>query len=172
MATRRIRGILSRNDWQFYESACSIATVQASFSAGQGYLVFTNNSPFGEVCDLFRVEVSTSIGCPMQYIWANRVVGLGGSLGLHQAVFSTHLLPGAPTGQIDAFGTLTFFANFSIRKREDSTQYDVMEMQNGGPFLSLPSGFNLVVLVTTSASCQANFTLWYQVMIDSTVLAN
>lgn len=171
MASRAIKGVLVRNDWQFYESACAIATCQASMVAGQGYFVFTNNSQPGEFCDLYRVECSTSIGCPMQYIWSNRVVGLGGSIAFAKAVYSVNLLQSQPVGQVDAFSTLTFFNNASVRKREDTTQYDFVEMTNGGPFLSLPAGYCLVILVTTSAGCQASFSVYYQVMSDQIVPA-
>lgn len=172
MATRAIKGVLARNDWQFFESACSIAFVEYAFSGSNGGLLFYNNTTVGSVLDVYRAELSLSN--PDQIGWAvtQGQTAFTPAAGAFTAYFPLNLAPGQPTGLIGAFTSATVGSVTKLRTRWDSVSYDHIELKNGGPFISLPPGWGVEVILGFTQTTTVSMTVWYQVMSDQIVPAS
>lgn len=171
MATRAIKGLLVRNDWQFFESACAWASIQVNLPNPLGGVALVNNAKFGESLDVYRAEIDITQGAPTEWKFSGPTNAFTATGGPSIIVTSTNLLLPQPVGQLVAFSSFTGGLSGTVHNRGSNVFFDSIELANGGPFVTLPAGWGLVCLVPSGAGVSVTAAFWYQVMQDQIVPA-
>ena len=171
MATRSIKGVLVRNDWAFYESACAFATVQTALPAPFPGIALINNAQFGEYLDIYRAEIDMTQANPVEWLWANPPFTVTPVGGANVTISSLTLDRPSPVGRLAPFSSFVAGPTNVIRNHGENVNFDAIELENGGPFISLPPGYALFCQIPNAGGVNVTAGFWYQVMQDQIVPA-
>jgi hypothetical protein len=169
VAERNIKGILSRNSWDFYEYSASWGYVFAgSFAANSLFALINPGTQQGNL-DVYRAEVCVSPG--MQFYWfafqSGATIPTSTGSGMQNNAIQTD--QAQPLGLIGYWGSAWFSGQKIIRVRFDSPTYDSIEAIANGPFITLAPfwGLGCMPFGTVPSGVQLGFTVWWQVVLDN-----
>ena len=166
MAERRIKGTLTCNSWDFYEAASAIGVVQGTVPAGPRDLAFYNNATAPGNLDLYRAELSLNTATTVQWFLAGPGTMNNAVFPIEGDVYCIDRLQAAPPGYIGVFTSSSLVQLDYVRVRQDPVTFDVLELANGGPFLTLAPTYSLVALINASAAVNFSLTVWFQWLLD------
>lgn len=168
MANRYLRGTFTRNAWDFYELGAAWVYGDYEASAGNVGFILNNNGIAQSYLDLFRVEVSSAVATTTSWSIVSPATPHNSLEPFFYFNRPVQIDLGQPPGDMSV--TTTPATSFSprIKSRADNVTFDSLELANGGPFLTLPPLYGLVVLFNLSAPGLITLSAWYQSITDHT----
>lgn len=168
MANRTIKGVLSRNSWDFYEYSCAYAfTLMTWFQSGSCAMLINPGTQQANL-DVYRAELYASQ--PFTFYWFASPVTtpIPNSSGSPNVIQACETNQPQPMGMVGSFNATWFTIQSIIRFRCDTTSSDSIEVQSGGPFVTLAPNWALGVigLQVPGPGPQVAVNFWYQVIAD------
>jgi hypothetical protein len=169
MGQRAIKGVLARNSWDFYEYSNGWAFTSATWTvAGTCALLINNGAAPGNM-DVYRAELYAASAIKFYWFACPISGAIPASIGAPDVTQSCETNQPTPLGLVGSYTAPWFTVDNLIRYRVDGPTSDMVEVQSGGPFVTLAPNWCLGVRQDgspiTSVIVAVNF--WYQVLLDN-----
>jgi hypothetical protein len=166
VANKYLKGTFVRNAWEFYEVGAAWVFGNYAAPAGSIGFIFRNNGIGQSYLDVFRAEFTCSVASALT--WS--IVGPGAQFtSIEPNNYFNRPLQldlATPPGDMAVYTASPPYFLPIFKQRQDPISYDVIELANSGPFLTLPPLFGLAVAVNFSAPASMAMTVWYQSITD------
>lgn len=168
MATRSIKGVLSRNSWDFYEYGTAWAIAYQLIEGPQNLFALLNPGTQQANLDVYRCEFSQAN--PQQFYWYafQFTTPIPAQSASPASISCCETNQPMPMGIVGYWAAPWFQGGTLIRARADAPLHDCMELSNGGPFITLAPnwGIGLITIGQAPAQNSGSASFWYQVIVD------
>jgi hypothetical protein len=172
MANRYLRGTFIRNAWDFYEVGCAYVYGNYTAPAGVVGFIFINNGVAQSYLDVYRAEISFQGQSVIHWSIATPSAAHNSIEPDQYFNVPVQLDLGAPPGDMAVYTSPAGPFSPLLKSRVESISNDWIELQNGGPFLTLPPLYGLAVAINMPAPGQLAMSVWYQSLTDQQPPAN
>lgn len=168
MANRNIKGVLTRNSWDFYEYGTAWAIAYQLIEGPQNLFALLNPGTQQANLDVYRTEYSQENAQAFYWYAFQFTTPIPAQQASPASINCCETNQPTPMGIVGFWSTPWFSGGTLIRARADKPLYDCMELRSGGPFITLAPnwGIGLITIGNAPPSNSGSASFWYQVIAD------